>query len=54
MTRVSPSSHDASRRMARVRQEGTRAEIDLRRVLHAKGLRYRLHVPLLVEEAEGA
>lgn len=49
MTRVSPSSHDASRRMARVRQKGTRAEIDLRKALHAKGLRYRLHVPLLTK-----
>lgn len=49
MLRVSPSSHDASRRMARVRQKGTQAEIDLRRVLHAMGLRYRLHVPLLTK-----
>ena len=49
MTRVSPSSHDASRRMARVRQKGTRAEIGLRKALHAKGLRYRLHVPLLTK-----
>ena len=47
MSRVSPSSHEASDRMARVRQKGTRAELALRRVLHAKGLRYRLHVPLL-------
>lgn len=47
MTRVSPSSHDASRRMARVRQKGTRAEIDLRKALHAKRLLFRLHVPLL-------
>lgn len=30
-----------------MRQKGTRAEIDLRRALHAKVLRYRLHVPLL-------
>ncbi|UVF22803.1 very short patch repair endonuclease (plasmid) [Microvirga terrae] len=49
MPRVSPSSPDASRRMARVRQKGTRAEIDLRRALHAKGLRYRLQVPLLTK-----
>jgi DNA mismatch endonuclease (patch repair protein) len=33
--------------MACVRQKGTRAEIDLRSALHARGLRYRLHVPLL-------
>jgi hypothetical protein len=49
MPRVSPSSPDASRRMARVRQKGTQAEIDLRRALHAKGLRYRLQVPLLTK-----
>ena len=49
MSRVSPSSHDASHRMARVRQKGTRAELGLRKVLHARGLRYRLHVPLLTK-----
>lgn len=49
MAIVQPSSPDASRRMARVRQKGTRAEIDLRRALHAKGLRYRLHVQLLTK-----
>lgn len=49
MSRVSPSSHEASRRMARVRQKGTRAELNLRRILHARGLRYRLHVPLLTK-----
>jgi DNA mismatch endonuclease (patch repair protein) len=32
--------------MARVRQRGTDVEIELRRALHALGLRYRLHVPL--------
>lgn len=47
MPRISPSSHEASRRMARVRQKGTDVELALRRALHAKGLRYRLHVPLL-------
>lgn len=35
--------------MARVRQKSTRAEINLRISLHAKGLRYRLHVPLLTK-----
>ncbi|WP_211099822.1 very short patch repair endonuclease [Azospirillum brasilense] len=49
MPRVSPSSHEASQRMARVRQKGTSAELNLRRVLHARGLRYRLHVPLLTK-----
>lgn len=33
--------------MARVRQQGTGAEMELRRALHAMGLRYRVHVPLL-------
>lgn len=47
MSRVSPSSHEASLRMARVRQKGTSAEIGLRKALHAKGMRYRLQVPLL-------
>ena len=47
MSRVSPSSHEASLRMARVRQKGTDAELLLRKALHSKGLRYRLHVPLL-------
>lgn len=49
MVVAQPSSPDVSRRMARVRQKGTRAEIDLRSALHAKGLRYRLHVPLLTK-----
>lgn len=49
MPRVSPSSHDASLRMARVRQKGTDAETSLRKELHARGLRYRLHVPLLTK-----
>ncbi|MDW9650160.1 DNA mismatch endonuclease Vsr [Sinorhizobium meliloti] len=47
MSRVTPSSREASLRMGRVRQKGTKAELDLRRALHARGLRYRLHVPLL-------
>lgn len=49
MTRVNPSSHEASRRMARVRQKSTQAELDLRKALHARGLRYRLHAPLLTK-----
>jgi DNA mismatch endonuclease, patch repair protein len=49
MTHVSPSSHEASHRMARVRQKGAQAEIDLRRNLHAKVLRYRIHAPLLTK-----
>lgn len=47
MPRVRPSSPEASRRMARVRQTGTGAELAVRRVLHTRGLRYRLQVPLL-------
>jgi DNA mismatch endonuclease (patch repair protein) len=35
--------------MAKVRQKGTNPEIGLRKALHAKGLRYRLHVPLLTK-----
>jgi DNA mismatch endonuclease (patch repair protein) len=35
--------------MARVRQKGTDAELSLRKKLHAKGLRYRLHVRLLTK-----
>ena len=49
MTNAQPSSHETSRRMARVRQKGTRCEIELRKALHAKGLRYRLQVPLLTK-----
>lgn len=46
MPSVSPSSPEASRRMARVRQRGTDVEIELRRALHALGLRFRVQVPL--------
>lgn len=49
MPRVSSSSHEASLRMARVRQKGTDAELSLRKELHVRGLRYRLHVPLLTK-----
>lgn len=49
MVTASPSSHEASLRMARVRQKGTRCEVELRRALHARGLRYRLQVPLLTK-----
>lgn len=47
MSRVAPSSPEASRRMARVRQRGTDIETELRKALCALGLRYRLQVPLL-------
>lgn len=42
MTRIPPSSADASRRMARVRQKDTDAELVLRRELFRLGLRYRV------------
>ena len=49
MTGVNPSSTEASRRMARQRQRNTQTELGLRRALHARGLRYRLQVPLLAK-----
>ncbi|MBB6099403.1 DNA mismatch endonuclease (patch repair protein) [Deinobacterium chartae] len=45
---MKPSSPEASRRLSKVRQKGTSAEVELRRALHRLGLRYRLHVPLIV------
>ena len=47
MEKTQSSSHDVSQRMACVRKKGTRCEIELRRVLHACGLRYRVQAPLL-------
>lgn len=47
MTRIPPSSADASRRMARVRQKDTDAEIALRRELFRLGLRYRVDYVVL-------
>jgi DNA mismatch endonuclease (patch repair protein) len=44
-----PSSLEASRRMARVRQRGTIPELELRRALYARGLRYRVQVSLLTK-----
>lgn len=42
MSRIQPSSPEASRRMAKVRQKGTGAEVELRRELYRSGLRYRI------------
>jgi DNA mismatch endonuclease (patch repair protein) len=42
MSRIQPSSLEASRRMAKVRQTGTGAEVELRRELYRSGLRYRV------------
>lgn len=47
--RVEASTSEARRRMQRVRQKNTSAESALRRELHARGLRYRIHVPVLAK-----
>jgi DNA mismatch endonuclease (patch repair protein) len=47
MLRPVPSSSDASRRMAKVRQKGTTAEMALRREIHRIGLRYRIDYEVL-------
>ena len=38
---------EVRRRMQRVRQKHTSAELALRRALHARGIRYRVQVPVL-------
>ena len=48
-TKAAPSSPEARRRMQSVRQKNTSAESALRRELHARGLRYRIHVPILTK-----
>ncbi|RYZ42442.1 MAG: very short patch repair endonuclease [Myxococcaceae bacterium] len=48
-SKVQPSSADARRRMQSVRQKNTSAESALRRELHARGLRYRIQVPVLTK-----
>lgn len=45
-TRPIPSSPGVSARMSRTRQRGTAPELALRRELHKRGLRFRLHRPL--------
>lgn len=47
--RVEASTPEARRRMQRVRQKNTSAEAALRRELHARGLRYRVQVPVLTK-----
>lgn len=47
MSTVKPSSAEASRRMARIRQTGTAAELALRKELYQKGLRYRVGFEVL-------
>lgn len=51
---VKASSREASVRLTRVRRIDTVAEIRLRRTLYARGLRYRLHVPLLAKPRRAA
>ena len=47
MLHIQPSSPEASRRMAKVRQKGTGAEVALRRELSRSGLRYRIDYVVL-------
>lgn len=47
MSRISPSSPQTSRRMAKVRQTGTSAEVAVRRELYRNGLRYRVDYEVL-------
>lgn len=47
MSRIQLSSSETSRRMSKVRQTGTDAEISLRRELYRRGLRYRVNYEVL-------
>lgn len=47
MLTIHPSSPETSRRMAKIRQKGTDAELALRRELYRKGLRYRVSYEVL-------
>ena len=47
MPQLLPSSPDTSRRMAKVRQKGTDAEVALRREMYRIGLRYRVDYEVL-------
>ena len=47
MPQLLPSSPDTSRRMAKVRQKGTDAEVALRREMYRIGLRYRIDYEVL-------
>ena len=49
VSRALPSPYYASARMARVRRKGAGAELNLRKKLHRKGLRYRVHRPILAK-----
>lgn len=47
MPRIQSSSPEASRRMAKVRQKSTGAEVAVRRELYRRGLRYRVDFEVL-------
>lgn len=47
MSRIQSSSPETSRRMAKVRQKDTAAEVTLRRELYRNGLRYRVDYAVL-------
>ena len=47
MSRIQSSSPEASRRMAKVRQKSTDAEVAVRRELYRRGLRYRVDFEVL-------
>ena len=44
---IAPSSPEASKRLSRVRQRDTEAELAVRRALHRRGRRYRVNVKLI-------
>ncbi|WP_426501592.1 very short patch repair endonuclease [Streptomyces sp. D54] len=46
MPQVTSSSHAVSARMTRQRSRGSAAEVAVRRLLHAAGMRYRVNVPV--------
>ncbi|MDJ0379645.1 very short patch repair endonuclease [Streptomyces sp. G-G2] len=46
MPDVAPSSPEVSARMSRQNSRDTAPEVAVRRLLHASGLRYRVHVPV--------
>lgn len=47
MSSIVPPTPNASRRMARVRQKGTVAEVAVRKELYGRGLRYRIDFTVL-------
>ncbi|GKT14973.1 very short patch repair endonuclease [Acidovorax sp. SUPP2522] len=47
LSKLVPTSSDTSRRMAKVRQKGTDAELALRREMYRLGLRYRIDFQVL-------